>query len=659
MAFTLRDLDLPLIPAGTVIVGSVIYYSSLLPGIMGVLTPSSVAFTMVTLILALMYLAKILSGEQLPGSVSTQTAQNYDAGCKPGLKNLIIAGFFSSVGTILAARYIYRITSGLFDPQRPLTLDVVVHHLPGFIKFIQDKTLWSLKGPFGSYSFGYELISSFPAYFFRSHWGLYLADFFSQIFFIGVLYYLTDRILRIWRPGVTFRIWPYIAVIWTSWFYLFRPDKLHVGKNGVFVNACILTSFALLLEIVFSESRDLSGKRYYSLLLTSALASGLALAVKPNALGFVLFLPLGLFFGLVIKGKHRGLAILRPALHSFAFLSVTFAAGGFFLFRNLLAYGSLVDPALSQGAFSMAIAANLTDPRFYILNKDIILLPIALAVFAGLLFKWWRTRKSEGRALFLMLFSAYYLVALISFVLTPFVVFTLGPKGATLDFRQGMMLVTAMLISFMVLFLGDKPVHADHDRPEDSALEKGPLGNRGTVFKSLASRVEHSKNAWGNKSVSWINIVLLGLFVLVTAVSWYWDQNPTKGMPGYEKFKNIPETAIYSYAQGFDGPMKIYSVGLFPYGLYDRKWENEIRFALSTDELFPEIAGKDRIKQVLRDYKPDYILISAAHGWPPEPVREAKKPLYAWMNAQESCFEEVYSDSGASAFRVRDDCGDI
>ncbi len=204
------------------------------------------------------------------------------------------------------------------------------------------------------------------------------------------------------------------------------------------------------------------------------------------------------------------------------------------------------------------------------------------------------------------------------------------------------MLVTAMLIGILILLHSKKEVSnetAGSDWKPPAFLEK--------VQRKMIE-------IGGRKTL--LNLSLVLLFVLVNTTGWYWAKYPTEGMPGYENFRNIPESSIYSYAQGLDGPVKIYASGLFPYGLYDHKWENEVRFALSTDELSPENVGREKIIKMLKDYKPQYLLISAAHKFPPEPQSDISKPLYSWIKGNGECFEEVYSDSGASAFKVRDGC---
>ena len=664
VVLTLRDLDLPLIPAGAVIVGSVIYFSSLIPGILGILTPSSVTFTVITLCIASVYLLKFLSRKQLPVAGSKKAVLNIDAGHEFGLIKSIVAGFFSLVGFILVARYIYRIVSGLFDPQKQLTVDVIVYHLPNFIQYYQERTLWIMKGTFEtfsfgsgtfrSFSFGYDLISNFPGIFFQAHWGLYLSDLFSVILFLGCIYSLTELIIRIWYPLGSHSVWKYLPVIWTSWFYLFRPDKLHVGKNDIFLNACILASLVLLLEIIFGESENRSVSKYYTILLISSMSSGLALATKPNALGYVLFLPLVLFIALLFRPYQVPRKAGHPIIHSLVLLLVPLLTGGYFLARNLLEFGRLVDPAISKSAFSMTIIANLSDPRFYILHKHLILLPTAIAILSALIYRCWCTRKFHDKFTFLFILSGFYLSAFISALITPWGIRSLGSAGASLALRQIMMLVTCMLVALFVLFIRED----ENVQPSDQ-ITKWSLGKITSEVSSSAYSFRRVLKIPSGILDSLITLVLVAFFILVGAVSFHWARNPMAGLPGYENFVNIPETKIYSFVQNLNEPVRIYSAGLFPYGLYGVKWNNKIQFELGTDSLIPETSGQARIRRIVKEFKPNYILISTAHGWPPEPVREVKKPLYALMNAQKKCFEEVYSDSGASAFRVRDDCIDI
>jgi len=92
---------------------------------------------------------------------------------------------FGLLGAIPVLDYLrWALPSSLLNPDSALQWDTVSYRLPGFLEFSQRHTLWSLDGPYQSYSFGFELIGSFLSQPFNAHWGLIIANLLAIILLV-------------------------------------------------------------------------------------------------------------------------------------------------------------------------------------------------------------------------------------------------------------------------------------------------------------------------------------------------------------------------------------------------------------------------------------------------------------------------------------------
>ena len=122
-----------------------------------------------------------------------------------------------------------------------------------------------------------------------------------------------------------------------------------------------------------------------------------------------------------------------------------------------------------------------------------------------------------------------------------------------------------------------------------------------------------------------------------------------------EQIKGLPSTGVYNWVQSQTSPLRIYSAGLRPYGLYGPNWSNTLFYDLHSTTLTPVNAGKNRISAIVVRFKPDLIIVSVD----PHIGAGSEKPaIVDWIRTQPSCFEQVFSDQTVSVFRVKAGAGD-
>ena len=136
---------------------SLIYLSSLGPGILGILSPSISQVSFFILGGLFLFVTKqYVSRQKLPPSPK---------GPKERIAVFNTIDLFIFVtGIILCSPfllYIKDIPLKLFEPNAILGWDIVSYHLPAWIEFYQKQSLWSVLGPYQSYSFAFELIGMF------------------------------------------------------------------------------------------------------------------------------------------------------------------------------------------------------------------------------------------------------------------------------------------------------------------------------------------------------------------------------------------------------------------------------------------------------------------------------------------------------------------
>ena len=507
--------------------------------------------------------------------------------------------------------------SSLLEPDSALGWDAVSYHLPAFIEFMQHHTLWSSDGPYQSYSFAFELIGNFLSHPFYTHWGLILANFFAIALFILAIVAAARTLVPLlfdkgggnWVPCSVL-----VVGIWSSIFPYSIGDT---GKNDIFMTACLAAALAFLLELATATKAETYPVRLWSLVCLVSISVGLALATKPSALAFVPFFVIATWIVIRIRDREYDTQARRPIIGAAIVLTVSTLLGGFWLARNLLIYG---DVSPFADAWKLSILANFRNPALYAVKLESIQFVFAvLAIIPGafLLYRCWRRdRNPLPPALVLM----FHVVACAAFVVTPYGVINNGLPDELWQLRLGMPLFVsaAMLYSLTAVYLC-------------------VVISRSTKRRMIA-----------------LSTFATASFML--ALPLYWHATQSSGLPGYEHIKGLPRTDIYAWVQKQPNPLRIYSAGLRPYGLYGTGWANTLFYDLHSTELSPLEAGQARIAAIVVDFRPDLILISVD----PHPYSgTAVKPdIVAWMKAESDYFEEVYSDETVSGFRLRNGASD-
>jgi len=103
-----------------------------------------------------------------------------------------------------------------------------------------------------------------------------------------------------------------------------------------------------------------------------------------------------------------------------------------------------------------------------------------------------------------------------------------------------------------------------------------------------------------------------------------------------------------------EAPLRIYSAGLRPYGLYGKHWQHQLFYDLHSAELNDLAYGKARLASVVQYFDPQVILISTDPLQTMSATTTPNKPaITTWMNIQSDLFEPIYSDGAVSGYRVR------
>jgi hypothetical protein len=141
------------------------------------------------------------------------------------------------------------------------------------------------------------------------------------------------------------------------------------------------------------------------------------------------------------------------------------------------------------------------------------------------------------------------------------------------------------------------------------------------------------------------------VFAAALALPVHWQRHTPAGLPGYERMEGVPPTAAYRWVRAQTQPLRVYAAGLRPYGLVGRDWQNVVFGDLHSEGLADTPASQARLAAVVIRFQPDVVLVSVDPHW--YAASKTKPAIVNWLGRTTNCFEEVYSDDGASVFRVR------
>lgn len=276
-------------------------------------------------------------------------------------------------------------------PASPLTADLPwdagLYHFPKAIEMIVTHSSWDLSISYGEYPVGYESLIAFS--YLLNHSGLLvgtvhavLAAFFLLAFWMliarrtkipmGVSLFFISLLLvgKQLSPNFDSNLW------WSFW-----PQLTLIGKNDLLLAAALL---AVLLHTPVSRQ----GPFFPAGL---AMASMLAISVKPNAALVVLFAWFLMIYFLLRSGKWKE---YRNQLLVSMFLLLP---GGLWVLRNLIAQGAVISrEALHLSGWS--IAGNLNNPYFYRYIPQHLVILVVILLLAGLVSIFKRSLRFDALA---------------------------------------------------------------------------------------------------------------------------------------------------------------------------------------------------------------------------------------------------------------------
>jgi hypothetical protein len=321
-----------------------------------------------------------------------------------------------------------------YSPITPeLPWDAGLYHLPKAVEMISTGSAWDLSISYGEYPFGYESLIAFALS--LNHPGLLIGTVHALIslFLLLSMTLMVARYTRLpFAPVILL-----ISLLFLGYqmardfdsniWWIFWSQITLIGKNDLFLGASLL---AVLLFTPFSRQDP-----FFPFGL--ALASAVAISIKPNAALVVLFAWLLMLFFIWRSGKFG--RYLRQLIGSV----IVILPGALWIYRNLVAEGTLMSQA-SLTISKWSIASNLTNPFFYNYIPQhlyYILGIIAVAVIASIF------RPP------LRFYCLAALVLLVTFALTPASAFFGSThERAQIAWRFAIALLAYLFILLLVLF---------------------------------------------------------------------------------------------------------------------------------------------------------------------------------------------------------------
>jgi hypothetical protein len=597
-----KEVNLSPALTSSIVCITLVYLSALLPGALGFLSASNSYILFLLLVVGILFLIRaILSPHIELNRVPIEATH---------INFTRLDWLFTGLGVILCGPllvFLKGVPMSFMNTNPILGWDIVSYHLPGVIEFYQAKSLWSVSGPYQSYSFGYELLGNYFSQNFHASWGLLLAHILSLWFVIAAVMAVSKAI---YSSNQTAKInWLTTSIFAIGIWTISAIGSIGaIGKNDIFMGAAVFSALAFLL--ILGDKRQESKLRNYLLILFIGISLGLALGVKPSAIAFLPYFLIATSWVLFSHPK-----ILRNALISVSIVLVTAVLiGGFWLSRNLILFGSL-SPVMDSG-WQSSIIANLLNQEMYraVIHYPTLIFASAAWFPALLIARRYYRMGVESSNWWLM--ASFHLMACLVFVLTPFVF-----QGGGFEVRLGMplLLVTSVIYSLVIQL----------------------------IFQKFFS----SQHFW------WVSCI--SVLVLMMGIPYYWSSKSHSGLPGYEQVlncsdpKNCPKTNVYSWVQSLNKPLRIYSAGLRPLGLYGHQWDNILFYDLHSSTLVANADAKKRIAAVVNQFDPNLILISIA---PQSSSSVGAKPeVINWMKLRPDLFSEVYSDEIVSGFQLNRD----
>lgn len=648
--------------------GSILYLASLIPGAFRMLYPLPVALTAISLsVITTMLFARYPSAER--------------AAYRQG--NAAINGkhvLWCPIAIVLSAAlivYLYpfwsdmiRLVSVIAEPYASLSWDTVSYHLPNFVDFRQNHSLYpftnSLIGVscLQTYCFGFELIGNYPAVFMPLHWGVMVAHVFSVAMLFLSVWLINKQILKLLNSdSVANQMVSFLATI-AIWYFFFNNELNWLGKNDFFQAASILSALGLILYALNLPSLSKHAYKFFLLLATCTLALVLALAAKQTSIVFLVMLPLfvGLYFLFTAEGR---VGLLRLCLSICLPLAFIIIFGGFSLIRNYFLVGGIADFSTVAAACKYSLWANKFSSVLYSSIDNVLLLEVIctapfllLLLFALCLQHSCTARQiveylkrplllltSKGAEIprppaiasklsGLIAMATFLVVGLATFAITPYGLWSHDEAGHNFQIqaRLGMAICT---VSFSVLAI---------------AVSVAVL-RFSSWLPIRKPRIRLPANL-GRRYIlaGYLSAIAITLLVAVSIIC-LWQLHPPRGLPGYERIHSMVPSRVYRWVQHCKEPLRIYSAGLRPYGLYGNDWQNRVFYDLHSSQLNTNESGKARFAAILFGIKPQLVLIMKDPN--ASKAGDSTKQFINWLDSQTNCFQRVFSDEAVTGYQVQ------
>lgn len=610
-----------------VIISLVAYLAMLLPAVLGVLRPPIV----VVVLLIVVWVISALTRRTI-----TELGQMNRGGLPTpdGFRRVELIGVLAAalLVLVLLGRDFLILGAMCFNPQIWLNWDVVGYHLPGLAEFFREQSLWTLAGPYQSYSFGFEFIYGLPLLFVRGHWSLPIIYMLSALLLFAGMWDFSRVLLAACKAN---ELLPRLTAFLFSlavWGWLFADKLSIVGKNDIFLTACFVVTASVSLDLLLVGGK-LDRRAVWGRLALATASACLAVATKSTSLAVMPVLVGVLSYAVVKAGPNREENWGRKVITAITlFLSGSLVFGGAFLIRNVTMIGSVIDPA-HKGYFGLSLAAHAGDARLLVPTTESTSMCLVIVAAASSLV-WlrrrltWANRRSVQLVLAAVLAAGFAGVAV-----TPhfFLIRPAAYHGLAWDIRLAMPLLT--MCALIVASTGALVIRSIDSRTIDlPARVSGAVAAAASLASKLSRKLP-------------IAALVLGL-----AIPLLWAAQPTKGLPGWESPKSGGHTEIYSWIQDQPDTLRIYSIGLIPYGLLGRGWNNWVFSDISTAAFMSEDVGIKRVKSILQGFQPNLIIVSAMLD--PAGVPRVR-PVTYWLSSHRDLVVEVFRDSMVVAYAVK------
>lgn len=310
--------------------------------------------------------------------------------------------------------------------------DAGLYHFPKAAEMISTGSAWDLSISYGEYPFGYESFIAMSLLINRN--GLLIGTVHALIslfllLVMGLLIFQRTKLPR--APvfvllGILFLGYQLDRNFGSNIWWIFWPQITLIGKNDVLLAAALL---AVLLHTPVSRKGP-----FFPFGL--ALASMIALSIKPNAALVVLFAWSATLFFLWRSRQ------LRTYWKQLLWSGFIISPGGLWIIRNLVAQGLLFDPA-SMHLSAWSIASNLTNPFFYEYIPQHLYIVLAIIVLTALVSVFKRSLRFD---VFIVL------VLLLTFAFTPATAFFGSTEERTqIAWRFALALLAYILLLLLIL----------------------------------------------------------------------------------------------------------------------------------------------------------------------------------------------------------------